>query len=135
MGFAVKGLRQRCRADKSGNGSLLNSANCYTRRMSSRYSSWFILLICMIPTIANAQIQFHFGVEAGIPLTDTLLSTSTSSTNPASSSIDRYNSVTKRLLIGPAFRVDLVRGLGLEFDALSQRVNYDHAIPRATPTA
>jgi hypothetical protein len=103
--------------------------------MSSRYSSWFILLICMIPTIANAQIQFHFGVEAGIPLTDTLLSTSTSSTNPASSSIDRYNSVTKRLLIGPAFRVDLVRGLGIEFDALYERVNYDHAIASASPTA
>ena len=103
--------------------------------MNSRYSSWFILLIGMIASIANAQIQFHFGVEAGVPLTDTLVSTSTSSTNSASSSIDRYNSETKRLLIGPAFRVDLVRGLGIEFDALYQRVNYDHAIASSSPTA
>ena len=96
--------------------------------MNSRYLSRFIRLICMIAPFANAQIQLHFGVEAGVPLTDTLSSTSTSSTNPTGFSIDRYNSETKRLLIGPAFRVDLQRGLGIEFDALYQRVNYDHAI-------
>ena len=96
--------------------------------MNLRCSSRFILLICVIATVAKAQIQLHFGVEAGIPLTDTLSSTSTSSTNPIGFSIDRYNSETKRLLIGPAFRVDLQRGLGIEFDALYQRVDYDHAI-------
>jgi hypothetical protein len=96
--------------------------------MNSRYLSHFILLICTITTVAEAQIQVHFGVEAGVPLTDTLSSTSTSSTNPIGFSIDRYNSETKRLLIGPAFRVDLQRGLGIEFDALYQRVDYDHAI-------
>jgi len=96
--------------------------------MNSRYSSRIILLICAIATVDNAQIQVHFGVEAGIPLTDTLSSTSTSSASPSSFSFDRYNSETKRLLIGPAFRVDLQRGLGIEFDALYQRVNYDHAI-------
>lgn len=96
--------------------------------MNLRYSSRFILLICAIATVAEAQIQVHFGVEAGVPLTDTLSSTSTSSANPSSFSFDRYNSETKRLLIGPAFRVDLQRGLGIEFDALYQRVDYDHAI-------
>jgi len=96
--------------------------------MNLRYLSRFVLLICTIATAATAQIQVHFGVEAGVPLTNTLSSTSTSSTNPTGSSLDRYNSVTKRLLIGPAFRVDLQHGLGIEFDALYQRVDYDHAI-------
>ena len=103
--------------------------------MNLRYSSRFILLICVIATGAEAQIQLHFGVEAGIPLTDTLSSTSTSSASPSSFSFDRYNSETKRLLIGPAFRVDLQRGLGIEFDALYQRVNYDHAIASSSPAA
>jgi hypothetical protein len=96
--------------------------------MNLRYLSRFVLLICTIATAAKAQIHVHFGVEAGVPLTDTLSSTSTSSTSTTGFSIDRYNSVTKRLLIGPAFRVDLQRGLGIEFDALYQRVDYDHAI-------
>ena len=107
---------------------LTHPVNCYTRRMNLRYLSRFVLLICALATAAKAQIQVHFGVEAGVPLTNTLSSTSTSSTNPTGSSLDRYNSVTKRLLIGPAFRVDLQRGLGIEFDALYQRVDYDHAI-------
>jgi hypothetical protein len=88
-----------------------------------------------ISTVANAQMQFHFGVEAGVALTDTLSSTSYLSANPSNSSLDRYNSETKRLLIGPAFRVDLARGLGLEFDALYQRVNYDHATLSSLPAA
>jgi hypothetical protein len=113
------------------NGSCL--PNCYTRRMKSRYLFRFILILFAIATVANAQIQFHFGVEAGVPLTDTLSSTSASSTSPFGSSIDRYNSETKRLLIGPAVRVDLQRGLGIEFDALYQRVNYDHATVISTP--
>lgn len=56
------------------------------------------------------------------------MSTSNVSTSSISSSLDRYNSVTKRLLIGPAFRLELEHGLGIEFDALYQRVNYDHAV-------
>jgi hypothetical protein len=103
--------------------------------MNSRYSSRFILLICVIATVASAQIQVHFGVEAGVPLTDTLSSTSTSTANNGGFSTDRYNSETKRLLIGPAFRVDLQRGLGIEFDALYQRVDYDHAVLNSQPAA
>jgi hypothetical protein len=86
----------------------------------------------VIATAANAQIQFHFGVEAGVPLTDTLVSTSSSFASNFSSSFDRYNSETKRLLIGPTLRVDLQHGLGIEFDALYQRVNYDHTIVNST---
>ena len=107
--------------------------NCYTRRMNSRYSSRFILFICVTASVANAQIQFHFGVEAGVPLTDTLVSTTVASNSSLSANVsifsfDRYNSETKRLLIGPTVRVELQHGLGIEFDVLYQRVDYDHAI-------
>ena len=87
----------------------------------------YILLICVISTGANAQNALHFGVEAGVPITDTLLSTSSITENPGLFSSDRYNSETKRLLIGPTFRVDFQHGLGIEFDALYQRIDYDHA--------
>jgi len=92
----------------------------------------------VIAPAAVAQIHPHFGVEVGVPLTDTLMSNSFSSTFVApyssiSSSFDRFNSKTKRLLIGPTFRVDLVRGLGLEFDALYQRINYDQATMSSYP--
>jgi hypothetical protein len=101
--------------------------------MNPRYSSRFILFMCLFATVANAQIQFHFGVEGGVPLTDTLVSTTVASAsrisaNNGSFSFDRYNSETKRLLIGPTLRVDLQHGLGIEFDALYQRVNYDHTV-------
>src|SRR6266849_5504951 len=96
--------------------------------MSLWYSSRSILVICLIGRVAAGQIHPHLGVEAGVPLSDTLSSTSFASTSGIISSFDRYNSETKRLLIGPAFRLDLQSGLGIEFDALYQRVNYDHAI-------
>ena len=96
--------------------------------MISSHSSRLITLVCLIAPAATAQIHLHFGVEAGIPLADTLLSTSNNSISATSSSLDQYNSKTKRLLVGPAFRVDLQSGLGIEIDALDQRVNYDHTI-------
>lgn len=99
--------------------------------MTSRY----ILLLFVISTSANAQMSVHFGVEAGVPITDTLSSTTSASANPNASFFDRYNSETKRLLIGPTFRVDFQHGLGIEFDALYQRINYDHATLSSQPTA
>jgi len=93
--------------------------------------------------VATGQIQVHFGVEAGVPLTDTLASSSQSSntvipmglTSGTSSFFDRYSSETKRLLIGPAFRVEMQSGLGIEIDALYQRIDYDHAIITVLPGA
>ena len=98
-------------------------------------SSRLIPLVCVLTRVATGQIQVHFGVEVGVPLTDTLSSSSSSSQNVVSigstsainSSFDRYNSETKRLLIGPAFRVEMQSGLGIEVDALYQRIDYDHA--------
>ena len=88
----------------------------------------------VIFAVANAQIPLHFGAAVGVPLTDTLSSTSFVSYSSSNSSFDQYNSKTKRLLIGPVVRLDLQRGLGLEFDALYQRVNYDHAISNSFPS-
>ena len=105
--------------------------NCYTRRMTLRY----FLLICVLSTAANAQIAVHFGADAGVLITDTLLSTSNTTAMPGIFSSDRYNSETKRLLIGPTFRIDFPHGLGIEFDALYQRINYDHAILSSQPNA
>jgi hypothetical protein len=97
--------------------------------------SRLIPLVCVLARVASGQIQVHFGVEAGVPLTNTLASSSQSSntvilmgsTNGSSSFFDRYNSETKRFLIGPAFRVEMQSGLGIEVDALYQRIDYDHA--------
>jgi opacity protein-like surface antigen len=86
-----------------------------------------ILLFWIVIPSVFAQIHPYFGVDAGVPLTDTLLSSSYFSSDPSGTDFERYNSKTKRLLIGPTFRVDLVRGLGLEFDVLYQRINYDYA--------
>ena len=86
----------------------------------------FLLFFCLVSSAAIGQIHPHFGIQVGVPLTDTLSSSYFSSSNAGGTSTDRYNSKTKRLLVGPAFRVELVRGLGLEFDALYQRVDYDH---------
>ncbi len=97
--------------------------------MRSRQLSRLIPLIFLLTGVATGQIQFHFGVEAGVPLTDTLSSSTQFSVfGPSfSSSFERYNSETKRLLIGPTFRVETQSGLGIEVDALYQRVDDDFA--------
>ena len=83
--------------------------------------------------LASAQLHPHFGIVAGVPLTDTLTSSESGSPAPTSAYFDRFNSKTKRLLIGPAFRLDLIRGFGLEFDALYQRVNSDTTAQSSSP--
>jgi hypothetical protein len=81
----------------------------------------------------HAQIQIHAGLTAGVPLTDTLSSSSSSSLNGQDYSYSRFHSDTRRLLIGPSFRLDLTKALGLEFDALYQRVDYDAASINSVP--
>lgn len=92
-----------------------------------------VLLILLGVTAGEAQVQVHFGIDAGVPITDTLPSSSTSSLDGMDYSLSRFNSVTKRLLIGPALRLDLPKGLGLEFDAIYQRVNYDSTNLSSSP--
>jgi hypothetical protein len=92
-----------------------------------RRNARIILSICLVSIAANAQNPFHFGIVTGVPLSDTLSSINYFAATASSLTFDSYNSKTKRLLIGPVVGVDLQRGLGIEFDALYQRVNYDHA--------
>ncbi len=103
--------------------------------MTSRFLPVIALITSCFPAVVLGQPRFHVGVEAGVPFTDTLSSSFYSSSNAARSSVDSYHSVTKRLLIGPAFRVDLPKGFGLEFDAIYQRVDYDHLTVSSTPSS
>jgi hypothetical protein len=86
---------------------------------------FFILVVAVVP--ASSQIRLSPGVIVGTPLTDTFVSSSSSSSDGVDSSYDSFHSVTKRLLIGPSLNLELQRGLGLEFDVLYQRINYDLA--------
>lgn len=93
------------------------------------------VLFVLLVTAASAfsQIRLSPGFNLGSPLTDTLVSGSSSSSSGSSTSYVRENSVTKRLLVGPALRLELPRGLGLEFDALYQRINSDYSSESQTP--
>lgn len=91
-----------------------------------------LILICLGAITGRAQINLHVGIEGGVPVGDTLSSYSSVFVNGADYSLNRFNSVTKRLLIGPSLRLELPKGLGLEFDALYQRVNYDYTNSSST---
>lgn len=81
----------------------------------------------LLAVAAQAQVPLHFGVEAGVPLTNTF-STSAIFLSPGNGAVlvDAYSSNTKRLLIGPTVRVDLPFGLGVQVDGIYQRINYEH---------
>jgi Outer membrane protein beta-barrel domain len=81
----------------------------------------------LLAVAAQGQVRFHFGVEAGVPLTNTLSGSSVfSSPGNGYVLLDSFSSNTKRLLIGPTVRVDLPFGLGVQVDGLYQRINYEH---------
>jgi hypothetical protein len=90
-------------------------------------SSRVLLILIVAVVSASSQIRLSPGVIVGTPLTDTLISSSSSFISGVDSSYENFHSVTKRLLIGPSVNLELPRGLGLEFDALYQRINYDIA--------
>lgn len=104
--------------------------DCYTRPMAISARVLFTLIAAAAS--ATCQIRLSPGVIVGTPLTDTLISSSFSSGSGTSTSFNRFHSETKRLLIGPSLTLELPRGLGLEFDALYQRIDYDSASGSAT---
>src|SRR6266853_5579285 len=83
-------------------------------------------LALFLAVAARGQVRLHFGVEAGVPLTNTLSASSIPLLIGHGGLQDTYSSNTKRLLIGPTVRVDLPFGLGVEVDGLYQRINYEH---------
>ncbi len=90
-----------------------------------------VLLCAAVP--CAAQVHFNIGLAVGVPLTDTLSSSSNSIENGVTNSLSAYHSVTKRLVAGPVLRVQFSRGFGAEFDALYQRVDYDYASSQFGP--
>jgi hypothetical protein len=77
----------------------------------------FCIFLCLA-VVAHGQVRF--GVEAGIPITNTLSGTQS---QPYLS--DKYSSNTKLLLIGPSVSIGLPAGFRLEAETLYQRINYE----------
>jgi hypothetical protein len=91
------------------------------------------ILLCAAFPVATAQIHLSAGGAVGLPLTDTLNSSSINIANGVTSSFSSYRSVTKRILAGPVLRLDFTPNWSVEFDALYQRVDYDSAIYQFGP--
>jgi opacity protein-like surface antigen len=83
-----------------------------------------ILLLCGAGAIAQ---PFHFGVKAGLPLTD-LFHAGSATLNTAGSSA--YLSSTKRYTVGATAEIRLPLHLSLEADLLYKRLGYDSATSR-----
>jgi len=73
-----------------------------------------VLVIC--PAALWAQLV-SFGVKGGVPLTNAFDTARTGNFG--------YLSDTKRYLVGGAFELRFPLGLGVEFDALYKRLNYE----------
>ena len=74
----------------------------------------FLLLFGAVSALAQ---PFSFGVKAGVPLTDFL--------NAAESQQFAFNSTTNRYIVGPTAELHLPFGLGVEFDILYRRFDYN----------
>jgi opacity protein-like surface antigen len=74
----------------------------------------FLLLFGAVS--AWAQL-FSYGVKAGVPLTEFL--------NAAKSQQFAFNSTTNRYIVGPTAELHLPFGLGVEFDILYRRFDYN----------
>jgi hypothetical protein len=75
-----------------------------------------LCLLAICPMAVWAQLV-SFGVKGGVPLTNAFDTARTGSLT--------YLSNTKRYLVGGALELRLPLGLGVEFDALYKRLNYE----------
>jgi hypothetical protein len=76
-----------------------------------------LLLLLLTAVCAPAQIGFGFGIKAGVPLTDFV--------EVAQSPNFGFNTDTQRYIVGPTVELRLPFGLGVEFDALYRKLNYE----------
>jgi len=97
--------------------SLTDAAACKQKRLS-RCSLWAVWLIALA-TPAFAQ-SFHFGVKAGVPMTDYFQTGRTGARNRSA----EYSSATRRYTVGASAELRLRHGLGVELDALYKRMGY-----------
>jgi len=93
--------------------------------------------LAQCPVPRRGRFLFTLGLKQVFHVTDTLVSTSQLSTNqsPVYSLFSRFNSKTKRLLIGPTFRVETQSGIAFQVDALYQRVDSDFSALLLQPSA
>lgn len=77
------------------------------------------------------------GVKAGVPLSDAFdfKAPDSCAATAAVCSFINYSSKTKRYTFGPTIELRLPYGLGIEFDALYNRLNYDSYFFRRTPSS
>ena len=75
-----------------------------------------VLLFLLGSTSVFAQ-PFSAGIKAGVPLNDFL--------NAAGNGVFNYTAPTQRYIVGGMAEVRLPLGLGVEFDALYRRLNYN----------
>ena len=86
----------------------------------ARGSAYLTLLVVMIPAIPGfSQSPIHFGVKAGVPVTD-YFDTNTGIRQTFASSTNRYT-------VGPEFELTLPHGFGFEVDALYKRFHFTGA--------
>lgn len=78
--------------------------------------TFVIAALLVAPATLSAEI-LSFGIKGGVPLTDAF--------QTARSGDIRYVTDTKRYLVGGAVELRLGLGLGMEFDALYKRLNYE----------
>jgi hypothetical protein len=76
-----------------------------------------IVLLSFAGVVSAFSQPFSLGVKAGVPLTDFI--------DTVQSPRFGFNSNTKRYIIGPTAELRLPFGLGVEFDALYRRLNYE----------
>lgn len=75
------------------------------------------LLLCLAGALAAGAQPISFGVKAGVPVTDSLNTSQGFNVN--------FTSANNRYLVGPTVELKLPFGLGVEFDALYRRLNYN----------
>ncbi len=97
---------------------------------------WIIALFC--GHVAFGQIgPLSIGAKVGVPLSDAFdfKAPDSCAATDAVCSIINYSSKTKRYTFGPTVELRLPHGLGIEFDALYNRLNYDSYFVLRTPSS
>jgi opacity protein-like surface antigen len=101
-----------------------------------RTALWIAAIFC--GQVAFGQLgPLSIGAKVGVPLSEAFESRSPESCAPtaATCSILNYSAKTKRFTTGPSVELRLPLGLGVEFDALYNRLNYDSYFFAMTPSS
>jgi len=102
----------------------------------------FVRLAVWVAALIGDQLAFgqigplSVGAKLGVPLSNAFeFSSPDSCASTAVCSIASYSSKTKRYTFGPTVELRLPHGLGIEFDALYNRLNYDFYFFSSRPSS